>query len=102
MNALSRRERWSVERPVCLGSATGVGLRSRAMASYWDRAAAGYLEEWVPRFMPYHVDFVREAALSAGQRAFVVSSGPGAEVLAVARAVGKTGLVRATDLSEEM
>jgi SAM-dependent methyltransferase len=72
------------------------------MATPWDRAAAGYLEEWVPRFAPYHLDLVRELALRSGARVLVPSCGPGAEVLAVARAVGATGHVRATDKSDEM
>jgi protein-L-isoaspartate O-methyltransferase len=72
------------------------------MGTPWDRAAAGYLEEWVPRFVPYHLDLVRELALREGDRVLVTSSGPGAEVLAVARVVGSSGLVRATDKSAEM
>jgi ubiquinone/menaquinone biosynthesis C-methylase UbiE len=72
------------------------------MATPWDRAAAGYLEEWVPRFAPYHLDLVRELALRPGARVLVVSCGPGAEVLAAARAVGDKGRVLATDKSEEM
>ena len=72
------------------------------MGTPWDRAAAGYLEEWVPRFVPYHHDLVREMAIRAGERVLVASAGPGAEVLAVARAVGESGFVRATDGSAEM
>jgi len=72
------------------------------MATPWDRAAAGYLDEWVPRFVPYHLDLVRELTLAPGQRVLVTSAGPGSEVLAVARAVGAAGYVRATDKSEEM
>jgi ubiquinone/menaquinone biosynthesis C-methylase UbiE len=72
------------------------------MATPWDRAAAGYLEEWVPRFVPYHLDLVGELALAPGQRVLVTSCGPGSEVLAAARAVGDAGLVRATDKSKEM
>src|SRR5262245_58115831 len=72
------------------------------MATPWDRAAAGYVDEWVPRFLPYHNDLVRELALSAGKRVLVVSCGPGAEVVAVARVVGSDGHVRATDPSAEM
>jgi len=72
------------------------------MATPWDRAAAGYLEEWVPRFVPYHLDLIRELALHEGARVLVTSSGPGSEVLAAARAVGPTGHVRATDKSAEM
>lgn len=72
------------------------------MGTPWDRAAAGYLEEWVPRFVPYHLDLVREMALRPGDHVLVTSAGPGAEVLAAARAVGETGFVRATDKSQEM
>jgi len=72
------------------------------MGTPWHSAAAKYIEEWVPRFVPYHLDLVRELVLVEGQRVLVVSSGPGAEVLAVARAVGDRGFVRATDRSEEL
>ena len=72
------------------------------MGTPWDRPATRYLEEWVPRFVPYHLDLVQELALTQGQRVLVVSAGPGAEVLAVARAVGDRGAVRATDLSEDL
>jgi ubiquinone/menaquinone biosynthesis C-methylase UbiE len=72
------------------------------MNSPWDRAAAAYVEEWVPRFVPYHLDLVHELALREGQRVLVVTAGPGAEVLAVARAVGEKGFVRATDASVAM
>src|SRR6516165_9290748 len=73
-----------------------------AMATPWDRAAAGYLEEWVPRFIPYHLDLVVELTLREGERVLVTSAGPGTEVIAAARAVGPNGFVRATDKSAEM
>jgi SAM-dependent methyltransferase len=72
------------------------------MATPFDRAARRYIEEWVPRFVPYHTDLVRELALAQGQRVMVARCGPGAEVLAVARAVGDLGKVRATDPNAEM
>lgn len=72
------------------------------MGTPWDRAAARYLEEWVPRFVPYHLDLVRELALAQGQRVLVTSAGPGAEVIAVARAVGERGVVRATDTNADL
>lgn len=72
------------------------------MATPFDRAARRYLEEWVPRFVPYHLDLVRELALAQGQRVLVAAAGPGAEVLAVARAVGDLGKVRAIDANPEM
>ncbi len=72
------------------------------MGTPWDRAAERYLEQWVPRFVPYHIDLVGELVLRPGQRVLVVSAGPGAEVLAVARSVGESGHVRATDANPEM
>lgn len=72
------------------------------MATPFDRAAKRYIEEWVPRFVPYHLDLVRELALAEGQRVLVARCGPGAEVLAVARAVGDRGHVRATDPNPDM
>ncbi len=72
------------------------------MGTPWDRAAAGYLDEWVPRFVPYHLDLVHELALHEGNRVLVTSAGPGSEVLAVARTIGARGVVRATDGSAEM
>ncbi len=62
----------------------------------------GYLEEWVPRFVPYHQDLIAELALRPGQRVLVTTAGPGLEALAAARIVGPTGRVRATDRSEPM
>ncbi len=72
------------------------------MGTPWDRAAAGYVEQWMPRFIPYHSDLIRELTLREGNRVLVTSSGPGAEVLGVARAVGESGAVRATDKSSAM
>lgn len=75
---------------------------ARRMGTPWDRAADGYLAEWVPRFTPYHQDLVRELVVHPGQKVLVTSAGPGVEVLAVARAVGEDGRVRATDASRRM
>ncbi|MEO7113373.1 MAG: class I SAM-dependent methyltransferase [Polyangiaceae bacterium] len=72
------------------------------MGTPWDRAARGYVEEWMPRFVPYHLDLIREVKLLTGQRVLVACAGPGAEVLAAAREVGETGHVRALDSSAEM
>src|ERR1700748_656140 len=73
-----------------------------SMATPFDRAATTHPEEWVPRFVPYHLDLVRELALTQGQRVLVARCGPGAEVLAVARGVGDRGAVRATAPSDEL
>ncbi len=72
------------------------------MPTAWDRAAAGYLKDWAPRFVPYHLDLVRELSLQGGERAFVPMCGPGAEVVGLARVIGERGFIRATDSSGEM
>ncbi|MCL2447382.1 MAG: methyltransferase domain-containing protein [Polyangiaceae bacterium] len=72
------------------------------MGTPWDAAAPQYLEEWVPRILPYHVDLVQEMALEPCARVLVAGAGPGAEVLAVARVLGEKGYVRATDKSRAM
>lgn len=72
------------------------------MSSSWDKAAAGYLSEWVPRFRPYHHDLAEELALGPGSQALVVSAGPGAEAQILARKVAPGGKVVATDTSPEM
>jgi len=72
------------------------------MATPWDRASRGYVEEWVPRFTPYHLDLIEEVKLEADHRVLVTCAGPGSEVLAAARAVGPNGFVRATDENAEM
>ncbi len=72
------------------------------MPTAWDRAAAGYLKEWAPRFVPYHLDLVRELALAGAERVLIPMCGPGAEVVALARVVGDRGFIRATDGSGEM
>jgi len=74
----------------------------RAMATPWDRADKGYVDEWVPRFVPYHLDLIREAKILPGHRVLVACAGSGPEVLAAARAVGEHGRVRATDPTPEL
>lgn len=72
------------------------------MYTSWDRAAARYVEEWVPRFMPYHNDLIHELALGQARKVLVTSCGPGAEVVAIARALSGDAHIRATDASAEM
>jgi ubiquinone/menaquinone biosynthesis C-methylase UbiE len=73
-----------------------------AMATAWDRAAEGYAAQWLPRYVPYQQDLIRELTLRTGDRVLVTAAGPGAEAVAVARLVGNTGSVRATDTSHTM
>lgn len=71
------------------------------MATSWDRASPAYVEEWAPRFAPYHGDLVREVGLAPTQRVLMVCAGPAAVVYA-ARAVGENGRVRVVDPRPEM
>ena len=66
------------------------------MGMPWDRAQPAYLERWVPRFSPYHVDFAEQLGLKPDDRVLVPSCGPGSDVIALARHV-TGGLVRGTD-----
>lgn len=72
------------------------------MATPWDRAAEGYVSEWVPRFTPYHIDLIEELTLQDAQRVLVACAGTGAEVVAVAREIGPQGYIRATDADPAM
>jgi len=36
------------------------GYARQVMGTPWDQPATQYLEEWVPRFVPYHLDLVQE------------------------------------------
>lgn len=59
------------------------------MGSRWDRTTKAYLEEWQPRFVPYHLDLAREVGLHAGDRVALIDAGP--DVLPFARAVAPSG-----------
>lgn len=72
------------------------------MATPWDRADAGYIAEWVPRFTPYHIDLIQELKLEEAHRVLVPCCGTGAEVIGVARELSVGGSVRATDSHEDM
>lgn len=72
------------------------------MIPLWDRAASAYLDEWSPRFSPYHVDLVSEVGVAPAKSVLVACSGPGLTAIAAARAVGEGGRVRVVDPSAEM
>ncbi len=71
----------------------------------WDRAARG-LRDWWPAFekvmAPVTDVMVADAAVQRGARVVDVASGFGEPALTVARLVGSTGQVVATDLSPSM
>lgn len=96
------RERTSSKGKIEAAQPTEHALCFLPMPSSWDKAAAGYLSEWVPRFKPYYRDLADELALKPGATALVVSAGPGVEAQILARAVAPGGHVVATDTSPEM
>ena len=72
------------------------------MATPWDRAHPDTSNSGCRASCPTTSTSCASFALHVGQRVLVVSAGPGAEVVAAARAVDLEGYVRATDKSEEM
>ena len=68
----------------------------------WDRAAQPYADFWVPRLIPYYDDLVQKSVPRAGERVLVTSVGPGAELRAIAMAMGQQGQLAATDPSPAM
>ena len=72
------------------------------MATPWDRASLSYVTEWVPRFIPYHLDAVHELALHGGDRVLIPAAGAGAEVVAVARVTSTDRGIRATSEDRAM
>lgn len=67
------------------------------MGMPWNRTAPSYLESFLPRFLPYHRDFVEQLGAKEGDKVLVPGCGPGTDAIAFARAVGESGHVRATD-----
>jgi ubiquinone/menaquinone biosynthesis C-methylase UbiE len=71
-------------------------------ATCWDKAVPHYLDFWIPRLIPYHEDLVRKSVPRPGERVLVTASGPGAELLAISRAMQGKGELVATDTSKLM
>lgn len=77
-------------------------LQLRVQRYGWDRSASHYEDSWREQLAPAQSLMLERAALTEGQAVLDVACGTGLATFAAARAVGKTGRVLATDLSQGM
>ena len=77
-------------------------LQRRIQRYGWDRAAEYYDESWRTRLAPAQQRLLEMAALQPGERVLDVACGTGLVTLAAATAVGPSGHVTGTDISEGM
>lgn len=77
-------------------------LQIRVQRYGWDAAAAFYEDGWQGPMRPAHRTLVATAALSPGERVIESACGSGLVTRMIADAVGPTGEVLATDLSQSM
>lgn len=77
-------------------------LQKRVQRYGWDRAAALYERGWRGPLDPAQTLLVGCAALAEGERVLDVACGTGIVTLRAAEAVGRSGRVVGTDISEEM
>lgn len=68
----------------------------------WDRAVAQYETYWREQLRPAHDTVLGAARLATGERVIDVACGTGMVTLPAASAVGPTGHVLATDISQRM
>lgn len=68
----------------------------------WDRAAHVYERHWADQLAPAHRLLLELAVLSPGERVLDIACGTGLATFPAAAAVGPTGTVVATDLSDAM
>lgn len=77
-------------------------LQRRIQRYGWDRAAATYEQFWHRQLEPAQTLMLERAALRAGERVLDVACGTGLVTFRVAAAVGSTGEVLGTDVSQTM
>lgn len=77
-------------------------LQRRIQRYGWDKAAAYYEQYWARQLAPAQQRLLALAALRPGERVLDVACGTGLVTLPAAEAVGGSGAVVGTDLSEEM
>jgi ubiquinone/menaquinone biosynthesis C-methylase UbiE len=77
-------------------------LQRRVQRYGWDKAAPHYERYWAEQLLPAQDRLLELADLQPGDRVLEVAAGTGLVTLRVARAVGPTGKVLATDISEAM
>jgi ubiquinone/menaquinone biosynthesis C-methylase UbiE len=77
-------------------------LQRRIQRYGWDKAAACYEQSWQRQLAPAQGTMLALAGLAPGERVVDVACGTGLVTFAAAEAVGPTGLVVGTDISEMM
>lgn len=77
-------------------------LQRRIQRYGWDRAAPYYEQYWQAQLAPAQARLFELAELQPGQRVLDIACGTGLVTLPAARAVGTSGAVAATDISEAM
>lgn len=77
-------------------------LQRRIQRYGWDKAAPFYEQYWQAQLAPARARLFELSNLEAGQRVLDVACGTGLVTFPAARAVGPTGAVVATDISDAM
>jgi ubiquinone/menaquinone biosynthesis C-methylase UbiE len=77
-------------------------LQQRVQRYGWDRAASTYEKSWQKQLEPAQTRLMELAALSRGERVLDLACGTGLVTFRAAEAVGSTGSVTGTDISEGM
>jgi ubiquinone/menaquinone biosynthesis C-methylase UbiE len=77
-------------------------LQRRIQRYGWDRAVATYEQSWAEQLKPAQQRLLTMAALQPGERVVDIACGTGLVTFPAAGAVGPTGHVLATDISERM
>ena len=77
-------------------------LQIRVQRYGWDAAAQLYEEGWQAPLAPAQQTLLRVAAIEPGERVIEAACGSGLVTRALAEAVGPSGHVLATDLSQNM
>ena len=77
-------------------------LQRRIQRYGWDRAVAIYEQSWAAQLRPAQQRLLEMAALQPGERVIDIACGTGLVTFPAADAVGTSGHVLATDISERM
>src|SRR2546425_6417410 len=77
-------------------------LQRRVQRYGWDRAVAHYERYWAAQLEPAQKKLLELAALRPGEAVLDVACGTGLVTFPAAEAVGRSGRVMATDISEKM